>query len=387
MQISLYVIITCVIIYSLTLIAKHIPEIARQFMEIIGWILIVIRPVILGFVFAYLMDPAVSFFEGRFRKWKLFRRLKRPRTWAALLSVFLLVIAVTGLISLLVYSVTKELRFASFDDISSLAQNFLGSLNAFYQSLLDKMRALDIRSEELQLYVTNATENIMSSLISFAKGTVASITNISSYLTTIIFSFIIGFYFMIDGRMIMDYMQKVFKALFSRQANLKASSSLRDIDHVFSGYIRGQLTDAIVMMILISLTLSITGVKYAVLIGIFAGIGNMIPYFGPIVAYFSTTLVCVITGDTKTLFISLLALAFIQFLDGNLIGPKLLSRSIKIHPLIIIISLIFGSAIGGFLGMLLAVPVGAYIKLVFVRFIDNRTKRREELDKVQKQKK
>jgi predicted PurR-regulated permease PerM len=79
----------------------------------------------------------------------------------------------------------------------------------------------------------------------------------------------------------------------------------------------------------------------------------------------------------KRLLISILALAVIQFLDGNLIGPKLLSRSIKIHPLIII-SLIFGSAIGGFLGMLLAVPVGAYVKLIFVRFVDHRMEHKEE---------
>jgi predicted PurR-regulated permease PerM len=84
-------------------------------------------------------------------------------------------------------------------------------------------------------------------------------------------------------------------------------------------------------------------------------------------------------GDMKTLIISLIALFIIQAVDGNLIGPKLLSRSIKIHPLIIIISLIFGSALGGFLGMLLAVPIGAYVKLIFVRFVDHKLERKEEL--------
>ena len=130
------------------------------------------------------------------------------------------------------------------------------------------------------------------------------------------------------------------------------------------------------MMILISLVLSITGVKFSLVIGIFAGIGNLIPYFGPIIAYISTTIVCLMNGEMNKLVISIIILIIIQFIDGNFIGPKLLSRSIQIHPLIIIISLIFGSAIGGFLGMLLAVPVGAYIKLVFVKFIDNRTEKK-----------
>lgn len=381
-QISLYVIITCVIIYCLSLIANNAPLLTRKFMNGIVWILQVIKPVILGFVFAYLMDPVVSLFERRIRKTKFLKKLKRPRTLAAVISVALLFAAVVGLISILVSSVTKQLRLANFDDIIQLSEDFLDSLNAFYNSILNKMSELEIQSMELEKYVTNATEYVLNALVNFAEVTVNSITNISSYLTTIIFSFIIGFYFMIDGRMFMDYIRKVWRALFSERVNKRTISTINDLDHVFSGYIRGQLTDAFVMMILISLVLSVTGVKFAVVIGIFAGIGNLIPYFGPIVAYISTTLVCLINGDTKTLFISILALAFIQFIDGNFIGPKLLSRSIKIHPLIVIISLIFGSAIGGFLGMLLAVPVGAYAKLVFVRFIDRRAARKEEARKM-----
>ena len=133
------------------------------------------------------------------------------------------------------------------------------------------------------------------------------------------------------------------------------------------------------MMLLISVVLSITGVKFAIVIGILAGIGNLIPYFGPVVAYAGTSLVCLISGDFKTFVISMIALLVIQFIDGNLIGPKLLSNAIQIHPLIIIVSIIFGSALGGFLGMLLAVPVGAYLKLIFVRFIDRRLKKKSEI--------
>ena len=376
-QISLYVIITCVIIYCLSLVADNAALLTRKFMNAVGWILRVIKPVILGFVFAYLMDPVVSLFERKIRKTKFLKKIRRPRTLAAVLSVALLFIALVGLITMLVYSVTRQLRLANFDDIIRLGEEFIDSLDAFYKSIVDKLGQLNIRSEELEQYVKDTTEYIMSALLGFAKGTVTSITNISSYLTTIIFSCIIGFYFMIDGRMFMDYIGRVWRALFSERFNKRTISTIHDLDTVFSGYIRGQLTDAFVMMILISLTLSVTGVNFAIVIGILAGIGNLIPYFGPIIAYVSTTAVCLINGETKILFVSILALAVIQFIDGNMLGPKLLSRSIKIHPLVIIISLIFGSAIGGFLGMLLAVPVGAYLKLVFVRFIDNRTARKE----------
>lgn len=376
LQISLYVIFTAIIIYILSLLAKNAPSIISAVMQKLNWLLKVIRPIILGFVFAYLMDPLVGFFEEKFRKLKLFKKMKRQRTWAAVLSVTLLFIVVASLISLLIYSVTDQIRLANFDDIVKLAEGYSKSLEAFYTSILQNMEKLNIQSNQLEQYVENTLTVILNAVKDFAENIVNSLTNISKYLTTVIFSLIIGFYFIIDGKMIKAFLKKTFYAFFSDNTNRKISLILSDLDYAFSGYVRGQLTDALVMMILISLVLSLTGVKFALVIGIFAGIGNLIPYFGPVIAYISTAFVCIINGEMKKLVISIIILAVIQFIDGNYIGPKLLSRSIKIHPLVVIISLIFGSAIGGLLGMLLAVPVGAYLKLVFVRFIDNLAKRK-----------
>lgn len=381
MQISLYVIITAIIIYILSLIAKSAPVIIVYIMDKLSWLIRVIRPVILGFVFAYLLDPVVSFFEIKIGKFKLFKKLKRPRTLAAVISVFLFFIALVGLVSLLIFSVTDQLRLANFDDVISLAEGYKKSLESFYNSILQNMEKLDIRSYQVEQYVQDTLTIIYNALKNFAESTVNAITNLSEYLTTVIFGFIIGFYFLIDGRMFALYLKKTFNALFSKNTNKRISLILNDLDYAFSGYVRGQLADAFVMMILISLVLSITGVKFALVIGIFAGLGNLIPYFGPVVAYISTTIVCIINGDMQKLAISIVALIVIQFIDGNFIGPKLLSKSIKIHPLIIIVSLIFGSAIGGLLGMLLAVPVGAYLKLVLVRFVDNRTIKKNEMEK------
>lgn len=384
MQISLYVIITAVIIYSLSLIAKNLPTIVKMIMEKVNWLFRVVKPITFGFVFAYLLDPVVDFFERQYQKIKpkkFLRKFHAPRTWAAITSVTFVLLAVVGLISLLVYSVTDQLRLANLDDIVKLSNELINSLNAFYYAILDKLKEMDIQSQEFELYVTNAVTYVLKVIKNFIISSLTSFTNISGYLTTILFSLLIGFYFLIDGKMIINYLKKVCYALFSDRRNQKINRTMRDLDEVFSGYIRGQLLDAFFMMLAISISLSIVGVKFAYVIGIFAGIGNLIPYFGPIVAYVSTGFVCIINGDMKILIIAMIVLLIIQTIDGNFIGPKLLSSSIQIHPLIIIISLIFGSAIGGFLGMLLAVPIGAYIKLVFVRYIDTRVKRKEEQKK------
>lgn len=385
LQISLYVIITVVIIYFLKLLMDNSPAIFKSVIDRLKWLIRVIRPVIIGFVFAYIMDPIVDFFEDKYKKLKTLKFLKKvihPRTWAALTSVMLLIIALAGLISLLVFIVTKQLKLADFEDITVIVQNYMNSFEKFINSITSRLDQLDIKSGEIEKYVENATGFILNIMKDFADALVNSVTNISGYLTTIIFSFIIGFYFLIDGKMFISYIRKICRALFNDNFNKRIRNVIHDLDTVFSGYIRGQLTDAFVMMILISIALSVIKVKFAIIIGVFAGVGNLIPYVGPVVAYISTTVVCLLNGDTKTWIIAMIALLLIQAIDGNMIGPKLLSRSIKIHPLIVIISLIFGSALGGFLGMLLAVPVGAYIKLIIARFIDRRLEVKENIKKI-----
>lgn len=384
LQISLYVIITVVIIYFLKLLMDNSPAILKSLVGRLNWVIRVIRPVIIAFVFAYILDPVVDFFESKYIKLKDIRFLKRivrPRTWAAISTVILLILVFAGLITLLVFIVTKQLKLADLDDISLIIQNYINSFERFINSITNKLDQLDIKSEEIEKYVENTTGFILNIMKDFTDALVNAVTNISGYLTTIIFSFIIGFYFMIDGKVFISYISRAFRALFNDSFNRKLMNIVSDLDMVFSGYIRGQFTDAFFMMLLISITLSLVKVKFAIIIGIFAGVGNLIPYVGPIVAYICTTVVCLLNGDSKTWIIAMILLLLIQTVDGNVIGPKLLSHSIKIHPLIVIISIIFGSALGGFLGMLLAVPVGAYIKLVIVRFVDRKSEAKDSLKK------
>lgn len=380
--ISLYVIVTAIIIYSLSLVAKSFPSILAGIMSQLGWFMSVTKPVVIGFAIAYLFDPVVNFLEKRFEKVTIRKRkLKNSRTWSVFTTIFLLFLILAGLVSLLVFTVTDQIRLASLDDLIILADTYMKYFDEFYNSTLERLSDLNIQSEEIADYISQASTYILNGLKTFALSAVNSLKNISSYLTTFIFSLIIGIYFMIDGALITEYLKKVGKALLSEKWNQRFKLFLADADTVFSGYIRGQLMDAFIMMIAISFCLSIIGVKFGLIIGILAGIGNLIPYCGPIVAYAGTILVCVLNGDYSRLIIALIVLLVVQTVDGNILQPKLLSNSIEIHPVLVVIFLIFGNAIGGLLGMLLAVPVGALIKVLFVRFIDQRIMKKESLTK------
>ena len=152
---------------------------------------------------------------------------------------------------------------------------------------------------------------------------------------------------------------------------------ISDADRVFSGYIRGQAFDAFMIGVVVSMVFSIIGIQYAIVIGLLIGLGNLIPYMGPIVGYTSIAIVGIATGDYKSMIIAAIALLIIQAIDGNLIYPKLLSSSVNIHPMIVIISLTVGASIGGLVGMIVAVPSGALAKVWFERLISLKEKRNE----------
>lgn len=377
--ISIYVIITCIIIYILSLIAKNAAEILSQLLDMLNWVMRVAKPIAIAFVLAYLLDPVVNFFENlygkvRIKKWKL----KSCRTWAVLTTVLLLLAIIVLAISLLVYNVTNQLRLAKIDDLVILAKNYMNNINDFYTSILIRLEKVNIHSEQINEYVKENATKVIDALKNGGTSFVTSLANISSYITTLIFALIISIYFMIDGKMIKDYIRKVGRAFLNNKWNTRISIFIKDSDYVFSGYIRGQLLDVLVMMCALTVVLSVIGVKYSVLIGIFAGLGNLIPYLGPFIAYAATAVSCLIYGEYEKLIIAVIALLIVQTLDANLIQPKLLSQSIKIHPVLVIISLIFGNAIGGLFGMLFAVPVGALIKLLFSRYVDTRLKEKQE---------
>jgi predicted PurR-regulated permease PerM len=181
------------------------------------------------------------------------------------------------------------------------------------------------------------------------------------------FSVIFSIYFLLDGRNLEHYWDKVLKTISSKRFYNGFHRIVDDTDRVFSSYIKGQLLDALILAFMVSVSLSIVGVPYGVLIGIVTGIGNLIPYVGAFVAYACTIASCLFAGDTRMLIIATILICIFQFIDGNIINPKLLSDSVEVHPLLVICCLLIGGAFGGIIGMVVSVPAGAVLKIQFER--------------------
>ena len=139
------------------------------------------------------------------------------------------------------------------------------------------------------------------------------------------------------------------------------------------------MIDAFLMFVMVSVAFGFLHVKFWIVIALLVGIGNLIPYVGPFLGYASIAIIGLVTADLHMALRALIALFIIQGVDGNII-PRLLSASIDIHPVLVIVSLIFGSMIGGFLGMLVSVPVGALCKIWFERLVEYRTETKNKLE-------
>lgn len=145
-QIAIYVVITCIVIYSLSLIANNITTIMTHIMARVGWLIKVIKPVILGFIIAYLFGPIVNFFQRQLGKVKVLKnKEKKCRSIAVLVTIFLGFCVIIAMISLLVFSVTDQLRLANLDDIIVLCNEYVAIINDFSKNIMEQLNNLEDR--------------------------------------------------------------------------------------------------------------------------------------------------------------------------------------------------------------------------------------------------
>jgi len=370
-QIAIYCIMIAVAVIIAHEIIYNIPTILSSISDKIGWVVDAAKPIIVAMILTYMLNPLVDFFERKYKKVK-FLKDKYCRAYAILTTLFITLAIFSAMISLIVFSITEKLRFANINDLVEIPEKYLEMVNSFYKTTLNRLKSLDIESKQVQESVTSVTTFILDKMKFGAGMFITSVSSITSFIINFIISSVLTVYFLSDGRVAFKYIKKVLAVTTNEKVFNRINEVSSDANVIFSGYIRGQIIDSLIMMFIMGTGLSIIGLDCAILIGILAGIGNVIPYVGPIIAYGSVTLVSFFTEDWKKFLIAIIFVVFVQLFDENFIRPKLLGNSIQIQPLWVMVFIVFGSAIGGMLGLILAIPVGALIKVEFTKYIDKR---------------
>ena len=379
-EISMYVIFTCIVIFLLSRFTDQLPVISKTTGSALKWVGAILKPVIIGFIIAYLLFPMLERLEGLLRKIKPLKKKKSVRGLAVALQWIIILVGLFIVVSLLVSVITKQARAANSEDIIEGIKTYANSINELYRELIDRLDKLNINSAEIKSSVDTFTNNLGKYMLDLSSQLGNLANNLKDGLATAFFALIFSVYFLLDMPKLKDYWGKVFGIILPNKVKSTLDTLIKDADKVFSGYIRGQAIDAFMIGVVVSIVFSIIGIQYAIVIGLLIGLGNLIPYMGPIVGYSSIVIVGIATSDYKSMIIAAIALLIIQAIDGNLIYPKLLSTSVNIHPMIVIISLTVGASIGGLAGMIVAVPTGALIKVWFERLINIAEKRNVNKD-------
>ena len=345
---SIYVVKTALMIFVLGWVVYYL---GGKLGGAVSFVSAVFKPLVLGLVFTYLFSPLVRILEK-----KLFGSMKNRtgRRAAAVILTFIITIAVFGFVfGIIAFTVSKSLTSFNPAQIKD------------YVVLLSDQFARFWTTIEKQL----ASMNINLGSVGDMLGRIFN--GVRSGASTLLFAFIFAAYFLLDER-IFAYWGGVLDTFTSEKTRAKLHQFAEDADRVFSGYIRGQAMDACLVGVLVSIALLIAGVPYAVVIGILTGIGNLVPYVGPVVGFGSLIIVCLAESSLSDLLIGAIILVAVMFIDGNVINPKMLSSKVEVHPVLVIVALLAGGKIGGVVGMLVAVPVAALLKLQFEKIVEKR---------------
>lgn len=375
-EICFYIVATAVVIFALAFATTKIKYIVTFIWNFLKGCLNVLAPVLIGALVAYIFDPLVEFFERQYKKikWLHFKDEKKYRTLGVFTTVIAIVLVIVGTISFAVYSITNQVQKNGLDDIVNLFANYIDSFTDSLDLVQEKLEDWNIKSAALEDYIKEISASLANWLQEFAQNLVEYTKHFSGIVSNLGFGLILAIYLLLEKKSFQVYGKKLSKALFEPATEEKILGFLGDLDHIFSGYIRGQLADVAIMCCMLSITLSAIGIKFGIIIGIFAGICNLVPYFGPIVAYVGTISFGLLYGQNTKVIIAVIALIIVQQIDGSIIGPKLLGDNVSLKPVFILVSVIIGSSLFGIVGMILAVPVAAMIKLMVKKFIDNRLK-------------
>lgn len=142
---------------------------------------------------------------------------------------------------------------------------------------------------------------------------------------------------------------------------------LAEIDAVIGGFVRGQLIVAAIVAVMAIVALLILHVPYAVLIGAWAGVADVIPYVGPIAGVIVASFVALIANGWQNAVAVIIAFIVINQIEAHLLGPRIVSSTVKVSPLTVIFALLIGGHVFGFLGLIIAVPIAGLIRVILER--------------------
>ncbi len=364
-------VITAVIVYAILFLGLLIVINRTKLGEWVDSVILLFRPIIIGLVLAYLLNPFFRFFER-----KLLYRMHPMglRRAVALILTYLSLIVIVALIVLLILPSLYDSLTRFVGNYDSYVTSAVHSFNRFLENFdlfLDKIgveqnfiKYLDI--ENVRHTLSIAFFNYQSIIDTVGKwiGSGSKLYNTFSSVigavADVFFAFFISLYLLSTKEQRYAQIMRLRRAMFSDRVNAYISKVVHVADHSFGGFLEGKILDSLIIGILTYIAVLIFRIPYPALIATIVGVTNILPFFGPIIGAIPTTVIVLLTEPSKAITL-LILIVIIQQIDGNIIGPKILGDNTGVSSLCVLVAITTMGAIGGFIGMLLGVPLFATV--------------------------
>ena len=324
----------------------------------ISGVLGVVAPLFIGFVIAWLLNPIVTYLTKK--------NVKRSLASVFVFSMFLVIM-------FLVFKFMVPMLYKQINEFIDIIPTLFSHVMSFATGIFDKLSATgfdfstveDKVYESLQTFGADLTKSLPSTII-------GGVSTIVSSVGTLLLSLIVGFYLLID----FDSMKKIF-GLVPLKHQETVGQLAHDLDDTCKDFVQGTLLIALIVALITSIGFAIAGLPSPMLFGLICGVTNIIPYIGPWIG----GAIAAIVGFTVSPIVGVFAIvtAFVsQQIDGLLLQPLIMGKTMKLHPVTIMIGLLVFGHFFGILGMILATPVIACVK-VLILFFNDRYKLKDKI--------
>ena len=336
----------------------------------------IISPFLVGILIAYILYVPCRNIESALKKSKKIKFIKKRARGLSIATTYIIVLILfIILINFILPPVIQSIvdlvnNFGHYygravETINALPEDSVFKSDIAKQ-LIEKIQTVDLQ----QIVNTKALTGYVQSIISMLGG-----------VFDIFVSIIVSIYILSGRRAIITFFKKLLGAMLQEKAYENINKYFNRTNEIFFKFLASQILDAVVVGILTSIAMSILNVKYAVLLGFMIGLFNIIPYFGAIIAVILAGIITFFTGGISQAIWMIVVVTILQQIDANIINPRIVGNSLKINPLLVIIAVTIGGAYFGILGMFLAVPVMAVLKLILDDFIELKAIKPEQKDK------
>lgn len=311
----------------------------------------VVLPVVLALILYYLLRPVLRLLEGA----------KIPR----LGGIGLIFLGVVGLITLLIVLVLPFLREQFQKLIMEFPDYFmqlLTDLDAFLRTSFvgDYYRGSSFDIEQMIATLpANVADTLQSAITSIITGVTGFISTITSVILSILIVPFILFYLLKDGEKLPEYFVRLLPPRFRDDTR----EVLGEADKQLGAYIQGQLIVAFCIGIMVYIGFLIIGMDYALLLGVLAMVTSVVPYLGPAIAIAPAAIIALVTSPFMLVKLAVVW-TVVQLVEGNLISPQVMGKTLYIHPITIIFVLLTAGSLFGIAGVILGIPMYALVRVL-----------------------